>query len=129
MAYQFMKGNKNRYAITEMAGLLGVSRSAYYRWAKNGVSQRRKTADTELARLIRETAARHRRRYGSPRVRQELVNTYGKRASQKKAARLTRENGLNARRRGKHIPTTNSNHAFPVCENILNCIISFTLII
>ena len=31
-----------------------------------------------------------------------------------------RENGLNARRRRKHIPTTNSNHAFPVCENILD---------
>jgi transposase InsO family protein len=31
-----------------------------------------------------------------------------------------RENGLNARRRGKCIPTTNSNHGLPVCENLLN---------
>jgi transposase InsO family protein len=31
-----------------------------------------------------------------------------------------RENDLNARRRRKFIPTTNSNHGFPVCENILN---------
>jgi transposase InsO family protein len=31
-----------------------------------------------------------------------------------------RENGLNARRRRKFIPTTNSNHGLPVCENILD---------
>jgi transposase InsO family protein len=31
-----------------------------------------------------------------------------------------RENGLNARRRRKFIPTTNSNHGLEVCENILD---------
>ena len=31
-----------------------------------------------------------------------------------------RENGLNARKKRKFIPTTDSNHAFEVCENILN---------
>ena len=31
-----------------------------------------------------------------------------------------RENGLNARRRRKYIPTTDSKHSHPVCENILN---------
>jgi putative transposase len=31
-----------------------------------------------------------------------------------------RENGLNARRRRKFIPTTNSNHGLEVCENLLN---------
>jgi putative transposase len=119
-AYQFMKANKDRYAVKEMAGLLGVSRSAYYRWARGGVPRRRKEADAELVRLIREIAVRHRRRYGSPRVRRELRGMYGKRASLKKVARLMRENGLNARRRGKFIPTTDSKHGLPVCENILN---------
>jgi transposase InsO family protein len=31
-----------------------------------------------------------------------------------------REHGLNARRRGKFIPTANSNHGLTVCENLLN---------
>jgi transposase InsO family protein len=35
-------------------------------------------------------------------------------------ARLLRENGLNARRRRKFIPTTNSNHGLAVCDNLLN---------
>ena len=120
MAYRFMKANQGRYAIREMAFLFGVSRSAYYQWARDGVSQRRKTIDDEMVRLIREIVERHHRRYGSPRVRQELRNVYGKRVSLKKVARLMRENGLNARRRRKHIRTTDSKHAFPVCENILN---------
>jgi len=115
-----MKTNQSRYAIKEMAGLFGVSRSAYYQWARTGVSERRKINDLELIRLIREIAERHHLRYGSPRVRLELRNVYEKRVSLKKVARLMRENGLNARRRRKHIWTTDSRHAFPVCGNILN---------
>ena len=115
-----MQANKDRYTITEMAELFGVSRSAYYKWVKNGVSQRRDEADAELIRLIREIVDKHHRRYGSPRVRRELCDVYGKRVSLKKVARLMRENGLNARRKGKFIPTTDSKHTLPVCENILN---------
>jgi len=120
MAYQFMKANKDRYAVKEMAGLLGVSRTAYYQWAHGGASRGRKAADTELIRLIREIAVRHHRRYGSPRIQRELRDAYGKRVSVKKVARLMRENGLNARRRRTFIRTTDSNHALAVCENILN---------
>ena len=120
MAYRFMKANQNRYTIREMAGLLGVSRSAYYQWARNGVSQRRGIVDAELLRLIRQIVTRHHRRYGSPRVRQELRDVYGKRVSLKKVARLMREHQLNARRRRKFIPTTDSKHSLKVCENILN---------
>jgi hypothetical protein len=103
-----------------MAGIFGVSNGAYYRWAKYGVSERRKEADAELVELIRLIAAERRRRYGSPRMREAFRLEYGKRVSRKKAARLMRENGLNARRRRKFIPTTNSNHGLPVCENLLN---------
>ena len=120
MAYQFMKANKGRYTIREMARLFEISCSAYYRWAKNGVSQRRRTSDAELVRLIREIVARHYRRYGSPRVRRELRDVYGKRVGLKKVARLMRENGLNARKKRMFIRTTNSKHTLPVCENILN---------
>jgi transposase InsO family protein len=60
------------------------------------------------------------RRYGIPRIRQELRNVYGKRVSLKKVARLMRENGLNARMRRKFIRTTDSKHTFEVCPNILN---------
>jgi hypothetical protein len=63
MAYQFMKTNWNRYTVRETAGLLEVNRSAYYKWFRNGVSQRRKSADTELVRLIREISVKNHLRY------------------------------------------------------------------
>jgi transposase InsO family protein len=115
-----MQAHKDRYPITEMAGVFGVSRSAYYRWARNGVSNRRKEADAALIELIREIVVRHHFRYGSPRVLVELRLVYGKRVSRKKVARLMRENGLQARGRRKYIRTTDSNHSLTVCENILN---------
>jgi transposase InsO family protein len=96
-----------------MAELLGVSRSAYYRWTKHGVSDRQEKADEELLRLIREIVKRHHRRYGSPRVRWELRLLYGKKVSRKKVARLMRNNNLNARRKGKFIPTTDSSDFSP----------------
>jgi transposase InsO family protein len=120
MAYRFMNENQGRYTVREMAELFGVSCGAYYRWAKYGVSERRKEADAELVDLIRLIQEKHHYRYGSPRVREELRNSYGKRISLKKVARLMRENGLHAKRRRKYIPTTESNHGLPVCKNILN---------
>jgi transposase InsO family protein len=115
-----MQANKSRYFIREMAGLFGVTSGAYYKWKKNGVSERRDKRDAELLRLIREIQRRHHNRYGSPRVRETLWNEYGKRVSRKKAAQLMRGNGLNARIRRKFIPTTNSTHGLAVCDNILN---------
>ena len=53
-------------------------------------------------------------RYGSPRVRKALRRDYGKRVSLKKAACLMRENGFNARKRGRSIPTTDSRHGLAV---------------
>jgi transposase InsO family protein len=53
-------------------------------------------------------------------LREELRREYGKRVSRKKVAALMRKNGLNARGRWKFVPTTNPDHGFPVCDNVLN---------
>jgi transposase InsO family protein len=120
MACQFMGEHRDEYTIREMAGIFGVSSSAYYQQAKKEESGGKQEGDKELTGLIRLIQERHHYRYGSPRVRESLRRDYGKRASRKKAARLMRENGLNARWRRKFIPTANSNHGFEVCENILS---------
>ena len=120
MAYRFMKSNQGRYAVKEMAGLFGVSRGAYYKWIKAGCPYYDKNHDAELIKLIREIVLKHHRRYGILRVRKELWIKHGINVSRKKAAKLMRENGLNARRKRKFIPTTDSKHSLPVCGNILN---------
>jgi len=119
MVYQFMKANQSRYTIKKMAELFGVSRSAYYKWLKAGCPNRDENPDAQLIDLIREIVFKHHRRYGILRVRKELWIKHGINISRKKVARLMRENGLNARRRRKYIPTTDSKHSLPVCENIL----------
>jgi transposase InsO family protein len=103
-----------------MAGLFGVSRGAYYKWLKAGRPDQDKNSDAGLIDLIREIALKHHRRYGILRVRKELWVKHGISISRKKTAKLMRENGLNARRRRKYIPTTDSKHSLPVCGNILN---------
>ena len=71
MAYRFIQENKGEFTVKEMTGLLGVSREAYYKWAKNGFSNRQSEADEELLDLIKKIVENHRRRYGILRVRKE----------------------------------------------------------
>jgi transposase InsO family protein len=120
MAYEFTRECECQRGVREMANVFGVPASAYYKWAKRGPSQRRSAEGAALPGLIREIARQRHFRYGSLRAREALRNACGKRASLKKVARLPRENGLNARLRGKRVPTTNSSHRLPACENLLN---------
>jgi len=115
-----MKENHGRYTVKEMAGLFGVSRSAYYKWLKSGLTKPQDEPDAEITRLIREIVLNHNYRYGNPRVKRELLKKHGIRVSRKKIARLLRKHGLNARRMRKYTATTDSKHSYPVCENILN---------
>jgi transposase InsO family protein len=118
MPCQFMQQNRGRHSIRETAATFGVSGSACYKRARKGASSRREEEDAGLLSMIREIAERHRRRYGILRVREALRRDHGKRASRKKAARLLRENGLNARRKRKFIPTASSSRGLPACANL-----------
>jgi transposase InsO family protein len=115
-----MKENKGKHAITKMAGLFGISRGAYYKWfGGEGKGLARTDGENELAAVIRKIAEEHKYRYGAPRILAELRETYGIRINHKKLAKLLAKYGLNAVAKRKFIPTTNSNHGLPVCENIL----------
>jgi len=102
----------------KMAKVLGVSRSGYYAWVDRGQSAHEKE-DQELSDLIAKIFTEHHGRYGSPRIWIELKDR-GLSVSRKRVERLMRERKLQARKRKKHIHTTDSNHIFKVAENILN---------
>jgi transposase InsO family protein len=82
---------------------------------------RREQEEAELEAILRRICIdEHHYRYGWRRVRVELWDKYGLRVNHKKLVKLLRRYGLNARRRRKFIPTTNSNHGLAVCGNVLN---------
>ena len=54
-----------------MCGVLDVSRSGYYSWTGRGPSPRAQP-NRKLDRRIREILARHRQRYGVPRITDAL---------------------------------------------------------
>ncbi|MDR1219264.1 MAG: hypothetical protein LBK73_06590, partial [Treponema sp.] len=66
---------------------------------RRGAAARRSRRGAESPSLMRDIARRHHGRRGSPRAREASRQDRGKRVGLKKAARLPRENGLNARRR------------------------------
>jgi len=113
-----MKHHQEQYSVAKMARLLGVSRSGYYAWNKRGPSKRDEQ-ESELTDVIKKIFEEHQRRYGSPRIWEEL-KSIGWHVSRKRVERIMREQKLIALGRRKRINTTNSRHGLTYAENILN---------
>ena len=101
-----------------MFRVLGVRASAFYRWKKRPVSQRQQQRET-LAIHIKELFHDSEGRYGSPRIYRDL-KAVGLKCSPKRVAQIMREQRLVAHKPRKFVVTTDSNHAFPVAQNLLN---------
>jgi putative transposase len=101
-----------------MCRALGVSRSGYYAWR----SRRPSAADVRRAELTEEAKEIHAQmkgRYGSPRIHAELV-ARGHACCVNFVAKLMRHAGVAAKTKRKFRQTTDSNHALPVAENVLD---------
>jgi len=115
--FRFIHAKKASTSVAFMCCQLGVSRSGYYAWAKRPESQRKKS-DRELTAEVAAVHRESRGTYGSPRVHAEL-RARGRRVSQKRVARLMRQQGLAARRRRPFVRATDSKHAHPVAPNVV----------
>jgi len=118
MMYRFIEQNREHYSVGRLCQVLGIARSAYYGWKKRGPSQRDQD-NQALIEHIRRIHKLSRKTYGSPRVyhqlkKQELI------CSPNRVARLMRQDGLKGRRKYRKVHTTDSQHDFPVAENLLN---------
>src|SRR4030081_306577 len=92
--YQFIESHQNQYAVKTMCRLLNVTRSGYYAWLKEPVSNRAQE-DARLLRLIRASFIASHGIYGAPRVFLDLREA-GETCSKHRVARLMRENHLRA---------------------------------
>lgn len=69
--YELVESEKVEFPVALLCSVLGVSRSAFYAWAKGSPSQR-KVANERLLAEIRAIHVEHQERYGSPRMCVEL---------------------------------------------------------
>lgn len=102
-----------------MCDVLEVSRSGFYAWRSRPESKRAKHHRELVEEIKKIHSDRDMACYGSPRVHQELV-ARGKSCSENTVASLMSRHGLAAKTRRKYRVTTDSEHALPLAENLLN---------
>jgi putative transposase len=101
-----------------MCQVFELSRSKYYEWLHNPVSERKKK-DEILQSKIRIIHNKSKKRYGSPRIHNALQDE-GERVSKKRVARIMKENKIISISKKKFKATTYSKHSLPICPNLLN---------
>jgi putative transposase len=108
---------RNEYPVAAMCQALEVSRSGYYAWRDRPPSQRTRT-DERLQVAIQAAHTASRQTYGTRRVHAEL-RAQGFDAGRDRIGRLRRQMGLRCRQKRRFKATTDSNHALPVADNLL----------
>lgn len=101
-----------------MCSALGLSKSGYYAWCKRPPSPRSQENE-QLSEQIQQIHQTSRRTYGAPRIHASLKEK-GFQVGRHRVARLMSEQGICVRPKRKFKVTTDSNHAFPIAENVLN---------
>ena len=100
-----------------MSEIFGISSSAYYKWSKDPIGFWQ-GQNSELLAQLKEVHSMSKGRYGSPRIARELQAS-GIRASRPRIARLMQRNGIKSIMKREYRATTNSDHLYPVSENLL----------
>ncbi|HSL70027.1 MAG TPA: IS3 family transposase, partial [Longimicrobiales bacterium] len=104
MKYACIAEHRMLFPVTMMCRVLGVSRAGFYAAQSRAPSERSCTRKRLLLQ-IRAIYQENKRRYGSPRVHDEL-RARQIRCSENQVARLMREAGLRARKRRSFRVTT-----------------------
>jgi len=115
--YRFIHAERANYPVMTLCQVLAVARSAYYAWARRGVSARAR-ADEAMAAHIAAAYARSRRTYGAPRVHAAL-RAQSVHCVRKRVARLMRAAGLVGCHRRRRVRTTTADPAHPPAPNLV----------
>lgn len=117
MKFGLIETEKANFPVLLMCRVLEVTRSGFYAWQGRPPSKR-KLEDRRLAPAVEAAFLNSGKRYGSPRVREEL-NKGGEPISRRQTCRLMRELELVARAKKKFVATTMSEHDNPIAPNLL----------
>lgn len=117
MKYAFIQSLSNFFAVRTMCRVLGVSRSSYYAWRKQPISQRQRDNQRLLTKIRCYHQASH-ETYGSPRIHQDLLSD-GENVGRHRVARLMRQHGIQAKRHRRFVITTQSKNTLQPAPNRL----------
>lgn len=117
MRYAAVDAMRERYPLSILCEVLGVSRSGYHEWRDREPS-RRQLANERLVSEIRVLHAQSYGSYGSPRIHAALKRQ-GRSLGRERVRRLMQENEIVGRHRRKRCRTTDSNHKLPIAPNRL----------
>jgi len=117
--FAFVQAEKADVPVATLCRTLKTSRSGYYAWTGRPESEHARQ-DRQLRVRVRALFEARRKRYGSPRIWEDLRDLESIRVSPKRVVRLMQEEGLVARARKRFKSTTMSDHDQPVAANLLN---------
>lgn len=118
MKYAFIDKLRHEYAVSRLCRVLGVERSGYYAWKRQGYSFRDQE-DKRLTHLIRHAWLESRRVYGYRKIHLDLRDL-GESCSRHRVARLMRRHGWRAQvgYQRRFVPSSNKVHHMAV--NVLD---------
>ena len=113
-----MQGHLGQFSVAALCRAVQVTRSGYYAWRGRGPSERQQE-NAGLLRQIRRFFERSKQTYGSVRILRDLRED-GFACGKHRVARLMRAAGLRAVVAPRFRVTTDSKHALPMAENLLD---------
>ena len=113
-----MRELRVHYPVRLLCRMLEVSKSGYHAFVSRGPSKRTQD-NARLSVAIQAAHVRTRQTYGPERLQDELRDD-GFKAGVSRIKRLRKQLGLRCKQVRQFKVTTNSNHNFPVAENLLN---------
>jgi putative transposase len=116
--YAWIDAQRSAFPLPAMCDALQVSISGYRAWRCGGTPHRKRLTNAQLLACIAAIHKQMKGAYGSPRMVLEL-RARGIPASKERVERLMRQNAIRARHKRRYKATTDSKHALPVAENLL----------
>lgn len=118
MKYQFIQQESTHHAVKLLCKIMTVSRSGYYSWVsrpQSNLAKRHHLLESKIKTIFNKS----RQTYGYRRVTSAL-QSQGENCGKHQVANLMRNLNIRSITKRKFKATTNSKHAYPIHDNLLN---------
>jgi transposase InsO family protein/transposase-like protein len=118
VSYELIEAEKANYSIKMMCDAFEVARSGFYTW-RNHLPSPHQQENAQLTQQIEEIYQESRQSYDAPRIH-EALQFRRVQVGYNRVARLMVQQDFCMRPKRQFKITTDSNHLYPIAENVLN---------